>query len=152
MWLVYTASFIITPWLNHPLSMGLTLLVTAITTGMITGTMIKSFMYSYMLVITMVSGLLILFIYMSSIMPNKKFHSSVSQTILSISLTITITMLLNNEINSNEHLVMQEPLSMMSLFMKKNSMTIIMITILLMVMLIIASIININEGALRKSQ
>nr|APX39400.1 NADH dehydrogenase subunit 6 [Aphthona melancholica] len=58
---------------KHPLTCGMTLLMQTILTAMITGLMNYNFWYSYILFLIMVGGMLILFIYMTSIASNEKF-------------------------------------------------------------------------------
>nr|QVM79202.1 NADH dehydrogenase subunit 6 [Tsivoka simplicicollis] len=63
-------------FLNHPLSFGLTLLIQTFIVSMITGLMNFNFWFSYILFLVMVGGMLILFIYMTSIASNEKFKFS----------------------------------------------------------------------------
>nr|WRO44712.1 NADH dehydrogenase subunit 6 [Cantharis jindrai] len=60
-------------FLNHPLSMGLNLLIQTIIIATITGIMSLNFWLSYLLFLVMVGGMLILFMYMTSIASNEKF-------------------------------------------------------------------------------
>nr|ATG33642.1 NADH dehydrogenase subunit 6 [Gastrolina depressa] len=59
--------------LSHPLSCGMILMLQTILTAMLTGKMNTNFWYSYILFLIMVGGMLILFIYMTSIASNEKF-------------------------------------------------------------------------------
>nr|YP_010709548.1 NADH dehydrogenase subunit 6 [Rhagonycha nigroimpressa]WCS40144.1 NADH dehydrogenase subunit 6 [Rhagonycha nigroimpressa]WRO44855.1 NADH dehydrogenase subunit 6 [Rhagonycha nigroimpressa] len=72
-------------FINHPLSVGLTLLIQTILIAMITGLMSLNFWISYLLFLVMVGGMLILFMYMTSIASNEKFYFSKSLMILTIS-------------------------------------------------------------------
>nr|WRO44777.1 NADH dehydrogenase subunit 6 [Lycocerus curvatus] len=63
-------------FLSHPLSMGLNLLIQTILIAMITGFMSMNFWISYLLFLVMVGGMLILFMYMTSIASNEKFYFS----------------------------------------------------------------------------
>nr|YP_010692558.1 NADH dehydrogenase subunit 6 [Argopistes sexvittatus]WBV77040.1 NADH dehydrogenase subunit 6 [Argopistes sexvittatus]WBV77053.1 NADH dehydrogenase subunit 6 [Argopistes sexvittatus] len=60
-------------FMKHPLSCGLMLLIQTIMTALITGLMNYNFWYSYILFLVMIGGMLILFIYMTSIASNEKF-------------------------------------------------------------------------------
>nr|APX40834.1 NADH dehydrogenase subunit 6 [Phaedon tumidulus] len=60
-------------FLNHPLSLGLILLIQTISISLLTGLMSPNFWYSYILFLIMIGGMLILFIYMTSIASNEKF-------------------------------------------------------------------------------
>nr|YP_010119001.1 NADH dehydrogenase subunit 6 [Lycocerus asperipennis]QQY97884.1 NADH dehydrogenase subunit 6 [Lycocerus asperipennis] len=63
-------------FLSHPLSMGLNLLMQTILIAMISGIMSMNFWISYLLFLVMVGGMLILFMYMTSIASNEKFYFS----------------------------------------------------------------------------
>nr|YP_010709561.1 NADH dehydrogenase subunit 6 [Rhagonycha tibetana]WCS40157.1 NADH dehydrogenase subunit 6 [Rhagonycha tibetana] len=60
-------------FISHPLTMGLTLLIQTILIALITGFMSFNFWISYLLFLVMVGGMLILFMYMTSIASNEKF-------------------------------------------------------------------------------
>nr|QJF72857.1 NADH dehydrogenase subunit 6 [Nephus includens] len=60
-------------FMNHPLSMGFLILIQTIMICMLMGLMSVNFWYSYILILIMIGGLLILFIYMTSIASNEKF-------------------------------------------------------------------------------
>nr|AIW64850.1 NADH dehydrogenase subunit 6 [Tribolium castaneum] len=61
-------------FLNHPLSVGLILLIQTILISLISGNLISSFWFSYILFLIMIGGMLILFMYMTSIASNEKFQ------------------------------------------------------------------------------
>nr|YP_009712015.1 NADH dehydrogenase subunit 6 [Gastrophysa polygoni]QGA74025.1 NADH dehydrogenase subunit 6 [Gastrophysa polygoni] len=63
-------------FLNHPLSLGMMLLLQTMLTSIITGTMSPNYWFSYILFLIMIGGMLILFIYMTSIASNEKFKFS----------------------------------------------------------------------------
>nr|ARH53776.1 NADH dehydrogenase subunit 6 [Cercyon borealis] len=69
-----TSLFII--FSTHPMSMGLTLLIQVICVSLMTGMLANNFWFSYILFIIMVGGMLVLFIYMTSIASNEKFKFS----------------------------------------------------------------------------
>nr|UPX88249.1 NADH dehydrogenase subunit 6 [Sida crystallina] len=58
---------------SHPLSMGLNLLTITILIAMISGMTIKSFWLSYMLVLILLGGLLVIFIYVTLLASNELF-------------------------------------------------------------------------------
>nr|AEP27564.1 NADH dehydrogenase subunit 6 [Melanobaris laticollis] len=60
-------------FLNHPLSLGGTLLIQTIMISLMTGLMYKTFFFSYILFMIMIGGMLVMFIYMTSIASNEKF-------------------------------------------------------------------------------
>nr|YP_010990297.1 NADH dehydrogenase subunit 6 [Cricula andrei]WOW98281.1 NADH dehydrogenase subunit 6 [Cricula andrei] len=60
-------------FLIHPLSMGLMILIQTLLTCILSGMMIKTYWFSYILFLTFLGGLLVLFIYVSSIASNELF-------------------------------------------------------------------------------
>nr|ALO70747.1 NADH deshydrogenase subunit 6 [Neobisnius villosulus] len=63
-------------FLNHPLSMGVILLIQVTLIALISGSLSINFWFSYILFLIMVGGMLVLFIYMTSIASNEKFNFS----------------------------------------------------------------------------
>nr|YP_006576001.1 NADH dehydrogenase subunit 6 [Tropisternus sp. BYU-CO166]ACZ58515.1 NADH dehydrogenase subunit 6 [Tropisternus sp. BYU-CO166] len=61
---------------NHPLSMGLILLMQVICVSLTTSLMSSNFWFSYVLFLIMIGGMLVLFAYMTSIASNEKFNYS----------------------------------------------------------------------------
>nr|YP_010036172.1 NADH dehydrogenase subunit 6 [Oberea diversipes]QQW46700.1 NADH dehydrogenase subunit 6 [Oberea diversipes] len=76
-------------FLTHPLSLGLILLLQTIIITLITGSMSLNYWFSYILFLIMIGGMLILFIYMTSIASNEKFKFSMNLMIM-FSMMITI--------------------------------------------------------------
>nr|YP_008379174.1 NADH dehydrogenase subunit 6 [Rondotia menciana]AGO20414.1 NADH dehydrogenase subunit 6 [Rondotia menciana] len=60
-------------FMNHPLSMGLMILTQTLPMCLITGMLIKTYWFSYIFFLIFLGGLLVLFIYVSSIAPNELF-------------------------------------------------------------------------------
>nr|YP_010472681.1 NADH dehydrogenase subunit 6 [Carea varipes]UVH65805.1 NADH dehydrogenase subunit 6 [Carea varipes] len=67
---------IIMLFLNNPLSMGLMILFQTLLTCILSGMLIKTYWFSYILFLTFLGGLLVLFIYVSSIASNELFKPS----------------------------------------------------------------------------
>nr|YP_010389745.1 NADH dehydrogenase subunit 6 [Issikiopteryx taipingensis]UPU95818.1 NADH dehydrogenase subunit 6 [Issikiopteryx taipingensis] len=59
--------------LNHPLSMGLMILLQTMLICLLSGMLIKTYWFSYILFLTFLGGMLVLFIYVSSIASNELF-------------------------------------------------------------------------------
>uniref|UniRef100_UPI00315D1952 NADH dehydrogenase subunit 6 n=1 Tax=Sinobirma bouyeri TaxID=1236722 RepID=UPI00315D1952 len=68
-------------FLIHPLSMGLMILLQTLLTCLLTGMMIKTYWFSYILFLTFLGGLLVLFIYVSSIASNELFNFNLKMKI-----------------------------------------------------------------------
>nr|YP_009243418.1 NADH dehydrogenase subunit 6 [Helcystogramma macroscopa]AJF22798.1 NADH dehydrogenase subunit 6 [Helcystogramma macroscopa]AMR57163.1 NADH dehydrogenase subunit 6 [Helcystogramma macroscopa] len=73
--LIISFSFIMF-FLSHPLSMGMMILIQTFLTCIILGMLIKTYWFSYILFLTFLGGLLVLFIYVSSIASNEMFNLS----------------------------------------------------------------------------
>nr|AWD29907.1 NADH dehydrogenase subunit 6 [Anopheles gambiae] len=70
--------------MKHPLSMGLMLLIQTFLTCLITGIYVKSFWFSYVLFLIFLGGMLILFIYVTSLSSNEMFTMSFKLTMFSL--------------------------------------------------------------------
>nr|YP_010308081.1 NADH dehydrogenase subunit 6 [Crambus perlellus]ULU28328.1 NADH dehydrogenase subunit 6 [Crambus perlellus] len=73
----------------HPLSMGLFILIQTLLISLISSMMIETYWFSYILFLTFLGGLLVLFIYISSIASNEMFNI---KTLTKILLLIFIMM------------------------------------------------------------
>nr|WCQ78439.1 NADH dehydrogenase subunit 6 [Agriotes sp. GTI-28] len=149
-------------FLSHPLSMGFTLLIQAILIAMITGMMSHNFWFSYILFMIMIGGMLVLFIYMTSVASNEKFlySNKLSMLMLTMMMTIIITMMIdpfmNFLISTNTDMEMFKMNSMFSLSLSKyinlpsNWIMISMIIYLLITLIAVVKITNITYGPLRQ--
>nr|AWB98053.1 NADH dehydrogenase subunit 6 [Anopheles albitarsis]AWB98209.1 NADH dehydrogenase subunit 6 [Anopheles albitarsis]AWB98300.1 NADH dehydrogenase subunit 6 [Anopheles albitarsis]AWB98313.1 NADH dehydrogenase subunit 6 [Anopheles albitarsis]AWB98742.1 NADH dehydrogenase subunit 6 [Anopheles albitarsis] len=70
--------------MKHPLSMGLMLLIQTFLTCLITSIYVKTFWFSYVLFLIFLGGMLILFIYVTSLSSNEMFSMSFSLTMVSL--------------------------------------------------------------------
>nr|YP_010838225.1 NADH dehydrogenase subunit 6 [Sternocampsus coriaceus]WGF20852.1 NADH dehydrogenase subunit 6 [Sternocampsus coriaceus] len=148
--------------LNHPLSMGLTLLIQTTLIALITGMLSHNFWFSYILFMIMIGGMLVLFIYMTSVASNEKFHYSPKLLII-ILLMMTFSILLNipdsflnyqNSMNIDQT-SMNFPLTFnmsLSKFLNypSNMIMIMMIIYLLITLIAVVKITNIQYGPLRQ--
>nr|WKU84025.1 NADH dehydrogenase subunit 6 [Nuntianus cubanus] len=69
--------------MNHPLSMGIMLLIQTLMICCISGLLTKSFWFSYILFLIFVGGMLVLFIYVTSLASNEMFSLSMKMLFLS---------------------------------------------------------------------
>nr|YP_006460279.1 NADH dehydrogenase subunit 6 [Papilio machaon]ADI75262.1 NADH dehydrogenase subunit 6 [Parnassius bremeri]ADI75340.1 NADH dehydrogenase subunit 6 [Papilio machaon] len=69
---------IIMLFLNHPLSMGLMILIQTLVICLLSGMLINSYWFSYILFLVFLGGLLVLFIYVSSVASNELFNMNFS--------------------------------------------------------------------------
>nr|APX39362.1 NADH dehydrogenase subunit 6 [Psylliodes thlaspis] len=149
-------------FLSHPLSCGLILLTQTILTAFLSGLMNYNFWYSYILFLIMVGGMLILFIYMTSIASNEKFKFNKKLLIILISSFVLILMLsfldlmyLNYFVNMQDNKMMNSNfnnnLSLKKYFNYPNFNLMIMMIIYLFITLIaIVKITNNSYGPLRQ--
>nr|NP_982332.1 NADH dehydrogenase subunit 6 [Drosophila simulans]AAF77301.1 NADH dehydrogenase subunit 6 [Drosophila simulans]AAF77315.1 NADH dehydrogenase subunit 6 [Drosophila simulans]AAF77328.1 NADH dehydrogenase subunit 6 [Drosophila simulans]AAF77340.1 NADH dehydrogenase subunit 6 [Drosophila simulans]AAF77353.1 NADH dehydrogenase subunit 6 [Drosophila simulans] len=163
--LIITTSII---FLNmiHPLALGLTLLIQTIFVCMLTGLMTKSFWYSYILFLIFLGGMLVLFIYVTSLASNEMFNLSIKLTVFSslillfmmiLSLVIDKTsfslFLMNNDmqsiINMNSYF-MENSLSLNKLYnFPTNFITILLMNYLLITLIVVVKITKLFKGPIR---
>nr|QGQ61717.1 NADH dehydrogenase subunit 6 [Carabus smaragdinus] len=67
-------------FLNHPLSMGLILLIQTMLISLMSGIFSYTYWFSYILFLVMIGGMLVLFIYMTSLASNEMFNFSTKLT------------------------------------------------------------------------
>nr|ASM41806.1 NADH dehydrogenase subunit 6 [Stictoleptura succedanea] len=149
-------------FLNHPLTLGSILLIQTILISIITGLLTYNFWFSYILFLIMIGGMLILFIYMTSVASNEKFKFSYKLLLL-LMMTLMIMFLFNfidlyfNYINLNIYdLNNQIQLKFYNLSMIKfmnwpnNLIIFMMITYLLITLIAVVKITSIKHGPLRQ--
>nr|WKU84140.1 NADH dehydrogenase subunit 6 [Senaspis dentipes] len=152
--------------MNHPLTMGLMLLTQTILVCCITGLMSKSFWFSYILFLIFIGGMLVLFIYMTSLASNEMFSLSMKMiTISIISLLILMIMiffmdkmlltynLMNNEMNSVSNLnsyISENSINLIKLYnYPSNLITILLVNYLLITMIASIKITKLFYGPIR---
>nr|AWB99873.1 NADH dehydrogenase subunit 6 [Anopheles rondoni] len=79
--------------MKHPLSMGLMLLIQTFLTCLITSIYVKTFWFSYVLFLIFLGGMLILFIYVTSLSSNEMFSMSFKLTMISLIIFSIFTIL-----------------------------------------------------------
>nr|WEF49688.1 NADH dehydrogenase subunit 6 [Synendotendipes sp.] len=162
-------SSLIFSMMNHPLSMGLMLMIQTMLIVIFSGLLTKSFWFSYSLFLIFLGGMLILFMYMTSIASNEEFKFQINFKFIFIlffyffliSLFFIIfnqKLLFFNKTNNFEILNID---SMKTLFFENNFMlnkmynfpmnmiTIMLINYLFLTLIAVVKITNIFEGPLR---
>uniref|UniRef100_UPI0030017EF7 NADH dehydrogenase subunit 6 n=1 Tax=Perlodinella shennongjia TaxID=3111799 RepID=UPI0030017EF7 len=84
-WIILISSLLLSlifMQMKHPLAMGLMLLLQTICICLMTGFTTQSFWFSYILFLVFLGGLLVLFIYVTSLASNEMFTLSVHTTLL----------------------------------------------------------------------
>nr|YP_009236883.1 NADH dehydrogenase subunit 6 [Spiniphilus spinicornis]AMJ17348.1 NADH dehydrogenase subunit 6 [Spiniphilus spinicornis]QVM79150.1 NADH dehydrogenase subunit 6 [Spiniphilus spinicornis] len=159
LWMMMTLT-IIFMFLSHPLSFGLILLIQTLLISLITGLMNSDFWFSYILFLIMVGGMLILFIYMTSIASNEMFKIS-SKLTISIFTSIMIMgmiMWIDSSFSLNlmslsltEQKFLASNPSMNKYFNWPNAMTLyIIISYLLITLIMAVKITDITHGPIRQ--
>nr|WNV22594.1 NADH dehydrogenase subunit 6 [Psylliodes dulcamarae] len=149
-------------YMKHPLSCGLILLMQTILTSLMTGMMNYNFWYSYIFFLIMVGGMLILFIYMTSIASNEKFKFSKKLMMMIMMIMIIITMMLpmdlfyfnyffNIQDMKTMNLIFNNDMSLKKYFNYPNfNMMFMMIIYMFVTLIAIVKITNNSYGPLRQ--
>nr|AXS65748.1 NADH dehydrogenase subunit 6 [Staphylinoidea sp. 13 KM-2017] len=156
LFMLFLALFMI--FMNHPISMSMILLIQTIMISLMTGLMKMNFWYSYILFLIMIGGLLILFMYMTSIASNEKFKFSFNLNLIFIPLMIIFSMNIifplkynllyyTNSLNSPFNYIMD-----LNKFFNYplNILMILMIIYLFLGLIVVVKITNFKMGTLRQ--
>nr|QXG82682.1 NADH dehydrogenase subunit 6 [Alleculinae sp. BMNH 1042437] len=142
--------------MKHPLSMGLMLLMQTITVSLISGNMTQNFWFSYILFLIMIGGMLILFMYMTSIASNEKFKMNMKIMIIVTTMTpLMMIMPLSKNMKTNElteSWKMPEFMTMLTKFINLPMMTMIMFMMIYLFLALIATvkITEFKKGSIRQ--
>nr|AML25733.1 NADH dehydrogenase subunit 6 [Staphylinidae sp. BMNH 1274246] len=147
-------------FMNHPMTMGLTLLIQTIIMSMISGLLNYNYWFSYILFLIMVGGMLVLFIYMTSIASNEMF--TYSNKMLWMSMMIMIMLIFINLI-IDKYMMNYNFIFLENFFIKMNYMylskyfsypsiiiIVLMIIYLFITLIAIVKITKIEYGPLRQ--
>nr|AJG02629.1 NADH dehydrogenase subunit 6 [Argynnis paphia] len=155
-------------FINHPLSMGLLILIQTLLTCLLSGMLINTYWFSYILFLIFLGGLLVLFIYVSSIASNELFKISIlNKTLFSMSIfyIIIISFYFKNNLNFMNFLFNDDMMNFFNLLLFMNNeynfnlmklyneqtylMMMIMIIYLFITLIAVIKITNIFFGPLR---
>lgn len=151
--------------IKHPLSIGFTLLIQTLLICLISGIFYQSFWFSYILFLIFLGGILVLFIYVTSLASNEIFSFSIKLLFTSIFIFLVIIILIffidknlllnysNTEIQSiyniNSYLI-ESSLSLSKLYnYPTNLLTILLINYLLITLIATIKITKLYKGPLR---
>nr|YP_010046579.1 NADH dehydrogenase subunit 6 [Culex australicus]QPJ78458.1 NADH dehydrogenase subunit 6 [Culex australicus] len=165
MFLCFITSFIFMQ-MKHPLAMGLMLLIQTFLTCLMTGIYAKTFWFSYVLFLIFMGGMLVLFIYVTSLSSNEMFSMSFKLTFISImmiSLFIMISYFFDNSMMENfiknndsiqlfnqNNLFYENFLSLNKMYnFPTNLITLLLINYLFLTLLVTVKITKKNYGPLR---
>nr|WMY24063.1 NADH dehydrogenase subunit 6 [Quasitermes incisus] len=142
--------------MKHPMAMGLMLLMQTTMVCLISGTMYSSFWFSYILFMIMIGGMLVLFMYMTSLASNEMFSPS-NKMMMTMAATMPITlyfmptMINNKEMNMHET-IMENEITMTTTVMYNQMMgimTMLLVIYMLLTLIVVVNIINVSSGPLR---
>lgn len=151
--------------IKHPLAIGLILLIQTLLTSLLTGIYVKTFWFSYVLFLIFIGGILVLFIYVTSLSSNEIF--SISFKLLFITIIIIIifinfsffidkslieTFINNNEINTFfiNSLMPENSIELNKIYnFPTNLITLLLINYLFLTLLVTVKITKKNYGPLR---
>nr|YP_009764336.1 NADH dehydrogenase subunit 6 [Orthopygia glaucinalis]QIS91175.1 NADH dehydrogenase subunit 6 [Orthopygia glaucinalis] len=151
-------------FINHPLAMGLMILIQTLFICLLTGMLISTYWFSYILFLTFLGGLLVLFIYVTSIASNEMFKFNMNfKFIMSFILFFSLILyfsynnfiIFNNlEMNNFYNMFMffnnENMINLSKLYNNQTFLLILMLIIYLFITLIaVIKITNIFYGPLR---
>nr|UGN61625.1 NADH dehydrogenase subunit 6 [Cryptocercus matilei] len=146
--------------MNHPLAMGLMLLTQTILMCLMSGLMSQSFWFAYIMFLIFIGGMLVLFIYVTSLASNEMLTLSTKMMIMSM-MSMTLILLMtknwmkinNSETMTNEELNLnnENQTQLNKLYNSPNGkMTIMLASYLFLALITVVKITNITSGPLRQ--
>nr|YP_010987621.1 NADH dehydrogenase subunit 6 [Oxytelus varipennis]WON66040.1 NADH dehydrogenase subunit 6 [Oxytelus varipennis] len=142
---------------KHPITMGVMLLLQTLLTAMLMNSIIMNSWFSYILLLVMIGGLLILFIYMTSLVSNKKFKFNpmlmfIHLLIMASSIIIFMMDKFNFYCFSKSYMLMnyQLELNFNKFIMPSYLMMTTLIIYLLIVLIAVVKISSFKSGPLRQ--
>nr|YP_010610514.1 NADH dehydrogenase subunit 6 [Anabropsis maguanensis]WAP91029.1 NADH dehydrogenase subunit 6 [Anabropsis maguanensis] len=154
--------------LNHPLAMTLIILMQTLLICLMTGLISQSFWFSYILFLVFLGGMLVLFIYITSLASNEMFAIPTKFILLSLIILMILILtslildsslinlnIINNDmnttINNSLYLYNESTISLMKLYNNPTELITLMLVLYLFLTLIaIVKITNIFQGPLRQ--
>nr|ALO76945.1 NADH deshydrogenase subunit 6 [Oxytelus sp. OXY01] len=144
-------------FMKHPISLGMILLFQTIMTALLMNSLLMNAWFSYIMLLVMIGGLLILFIYMTSLVSNEKFKFNPLILMMNFIYFILMSMLYFTEkfnltmvINTNPMLIYNLPMNFNKFLMSNTMIMLMMIIYLLIVMIAVVKISNFKSGPLRQ--
>nr|UJG45485.1 NADH dehydrogenase subunit 6 [Sylvicola punctatus] len=152
--------------MSHPLAMGFMLMIQTLLICLLTGLITKTFWFSYVLLLIFLGGMLVLFIYVTSLASNEMFSISFKMVMffgIMVSLIMLMMIIMDNYFLSN--FIMNNEMDSMTNFLSylpensinlnkmynfpTNLITIILINYLFLTLIVIVKITNLFYGPLR---
>nr|YP_003434192.1 NADH dehydrogenase subunit 6 [Prumna arctica]ADB03068.1 NADH dehydrogenase subunit 6 [Prumna arctica] len=152
--------------LNHPMSMMMFIIFQTLFVGLMSGTIMESFWLSYILFLTFLGGMLVLFIYITSIASNEMFqpksiiiiYSLIFWIIIMMMFMVLDKMMFMDFLKNKETMNIDNSINYQEMTLSLNKLynnptfiiTMMMMIYLLLALLAVVKITNINQGPIRK--
>nr|YP_009351115.1 NADH dehydrogenase subunit 6 [Cylindrotermes parvignathus]AQP28592.1 NADH dehydrogenase subunit 6 [Cylindrotermes parvignathus] len=153
---VSTATGLMFTQMKHPMAMGLMLLMQTTLVCLISGTMYSSFWFSYILFMIMIGGMLVLFMYMTSLASNEMFSPSNKMLMITLMLMPALmytmpTTTNNKEMNMHDTMMENEITTTTTVMYNQmmGTMTTLLVLYMLLTLIVVVNIINVTKGPLR---
>nr|AQP26909.1 NADH dehydrogenase subunit 6 [Homallotermes foraminifer] len=142
--------------MKHPLAMGMMLLMQTTMVCMISGTMYSSFWFSYILFMIMVGGMLVLFMYMTSLASNEMFSPS-NKMLMIMAIMMPVLIYFMPAVTNNKEMKMYEAMmeneitttTTVMYNQMMGVMTTLLVLYMLLTLIVVVNIINVSKGPLR---
>nr|WHM51677.1 NADH dehydrogenase subunit 6 [Embiratermes parvirostris] len=142
--------------MKHPMAMGLMLLLQTTMVCLISGTMYSSFWFSYILFMIMIGGMLVLFMYMTSLASNEMFSPS-NKMLMTMLMLLPILMYVMPTVTNNKEMnmhdtMMENEITITTTVMYNQTMgvmTTMLVMYMLLTLIVVVNIINVSKGPLR---
>nr|URX53496.1 NADH dehydrogenase subunit 6 [Longicaputermes sinaicus]URX53522.1 NADH dehydrogenase subunit 6 [Longicaputermes sinaicus]URX53548.1 NADH dehydrogenase subunit 6 [Longicaputermes sinaicus] len=146
--------------MKHPLAMGMMLLLQTALTCMISGLMHQSFWFQYILFMVFIGGMLVLFIYVTSLASNEMFSLSTKMIIFVAAMAAATPPIkdwttMNSKEMMNYEMISSSEITTMTtkLYSQPNgTMTILMALYLFLTLIVVVKITSIPSGPLRQTK
>nr|AQP26948.1 NADH dehydrogenase subunit 6 [Procapritermes sp. 1 TB-2017] len=142
--------------MKHPLAMGMMLLLQTTMVCIISGTMYKTFWFSYILFMIMIGGMLVLFMYMTSLASNEMFSPSNKMLMATLAMLPAMSYIMPTVINNKEmnmyETMMENDITTTTTVMYNQmmgTMTTLLVLYMLLTLIVVVNIINVSKGPLR---
>nr|YP_010181533.1 NADH dehydrogenase subunit 6 [Eurycantha calcarata]QVD43194.1 NADH dehydrogenase subunit 6 [Eurycantha calcarata] len=139
--------------MKHPLTMGMIIIIQTTFISIISGLMYKSFWFSFILFLMFIGGMMVLFIYMTSLVPNKMFSMSNKNITITMLMIMMMYMLLNSNylmMNNDMNLLNNTTSMLMKMYNSPMNISIMLMALyLLFTMITVFKITDMNSGPLR---
>nr|YP_010946697.1 NADH dehydrogenase subunit 6 [Malaccina sinica]WGO57415.1 NADH dehydrogenase subunit 6 [Malaccina sinica] len=142
--------------INHPLAGGIIILLQTNLIALMSGMITQTFWFSYILFLTFLGGMLVLFMYTTSLTSNEMFTTSLKAIMLSITISCIIFMISTKFYMNNQEMLTSMNNTLFTLTLHKlynlptKIITLLMAAYLFLTLIMTVNIINIFKGPLRK--